>query len=289
MEIILADIEVYSNGEIELNVSVGNNTIWLSQIQLSELFKTSTDNVSLHLKNIYKEKELVENSTVEYFSVVRKEGNRDVIRNIKHYNLDATISLGYRVNSAKATKFRQWATSVLKEYIANGYAVNREKITQQRLLNLESDVDFIKSQIKNDVLEFKEQVFFNGSYFDAHSFIIDLIKSAKNTITLIDNYIDNTTLAMLSNNQDVNITLISHTFSKQLQQDIEKYNKQYNTLRTIANKTYHNRYLIIDKNRVYDIGSSLKDSGHKTSSVVLMSDFCEDDILKRLESDNEEY
>jgi len=277
----MSDAIVYSSGEIELKVSVENDTVWLNQVQLSELFETSIDNVSLHLKNIYKENELNENSTVEYFSVVRKEGKRNVTRNIKHYNLDAIISLGYRVNSKKATKFRQWATSVLKDYITNGYTINRERITQQRLLNLENDVDFIKSQIKDDTLELKGQVFFNGSYFDAHSFVIDLIKNAKTSITLIDGYIDNTTLTMLSNNQDANITLISHTFSKQLKIDMQKYNKQYKPLRAVADKTFHDRYLIIDSIKVYNIGASLKDVGHKTFNINLMSDFCEDDILKR--------
>ncbi|MBU4024512.1 virulence RhuM family protein, partial [bacterium] len=107
----------YNDGEIELAVSVEHETIWLSQSQISELFDTSADNVSLHLKNIYKEQELNENSTTEDFSVVRHEGSRKVKRTIKHYSLDAIISVGYRVSSFKATKFRQWATSVLKEYI----------------------------------------------------------------------------------------------------------------------------------------------------------------------------
>jgi len=124
-------------------------------------------------------------------------------------------------------------------------------------------------------------VFFNGSYFDAHSFIIDLIKSAKISITLIDGYIDNTTLIMLSNNEEANITLISHIFSKQLKLDIEKYNKQYRPLKTISDKTFHDRYLIIDKTKVYSIGASLKDVGHRTFNINLMSDFCEDDILKK--------
>jgi len=191
------------------------------------------------------------------------------------------ISVGYRVNSTKATKFRQWATSVLKDYITNGYTINRERITQQRLLNLESDMVFIKSQIIDDTLELKGKVFFNGSYFDAYSFIIDLIKSAKVSITLIDSYIDNTTLTMLSNNQEISIALITHTFSKQLKQDTEKYKKQYKPLKVFTDKTFHDRYLIIDKTKVYSIGASLKDVGHKTFNINLMSDFCEDDILKR--------
>ena len=277
----MSDVVVYSNGELELNVSVENDTIWLTQKQLAELFEVTTPNINMHIKAMLKEKELEKNSTVQKYLIVQKEGNREVTRNVEHYNIDMIISVGYRVNSTKATKFRQWATSVLKEYITNGYAVNREKVTQQRLLNLENDVELIKSRIKNDTLELKGQVFFNGSYFDSYSFVINLIQSAKKSITLIDNYIDHTTLTMLSHNQDVDITIVSYSISKQLKQDIEKYNRQYRRLKTIANKTYHNRYLMIDKEKVYDIGSSLKDIGHKTSSIVLMSDFCEDDILKK--------
>ena len=148
----------YSDGEIELNISVEKDTIWLSQLQISELFGTSTDNVSLHLKNIYKEKELDENTTTENSSVVRQEGKRKVKRTIKHYNLDAIICIGYRVSSYKATKFRQWATSILKEYISNGYAINSHKITEQRLANLENDMKFVKSNIKNNRSEFSRNV-----------------------------------------------------------------------------------------------------------------------------------
>ena len=277
----MSDVIVYSSGEIELKVSVNDNTIWLTQKQIVELFESSKANISEHITSIYKDEELEKVSTVRKWRIVQKEGNREVKRNIEHYNLDIIISVGYRVNSTKATKFRQWATSVLKDYITNGYTINRERITQQRLLNLESDMVFIKSQIIDDTLELKGRVFFNGSYFDAYSFIIDLIKSAKVSITLIDSYIDNTTLTMLSNNQEISIALITHTFSKQLKQDTEKYKKQYKPLKVFTDKTFHDRYLIIDKTKVYSIGASLKDVGHKTFNINLMSDFCEDDILKR--------
>jgi len=271
----MSDVVVYSSGEIELRVSVKNDTVWLKQNEIATIFKKDRTVITRHINKILQDNEVDEKSNVQKMHFANSD------KPVKLYSLDIVLAVGYRTNSAEAIKFRQWATSVLKEYITNGYAVNREKITQQRLLNLESDIEFIKSQIKNDTLELKEQVFFNGSYFDAHSFIAGLIKSAKKSITLIDNYIDNSTLTMLSNNKQVEITLISHTFSKQLKQDIEKYNKQYKTLKTIPDKTYHNRYLMIDEDRVYDIGSSLKDSGHKTSSIVLLSDFCEDDILNR--------
>ncbi|MEA1956520.1 MAG: RhuM family protein, partial [Campylobacterota bacterium] len=223
----MSNTVVYNSGELELKISVQSDTVWLSQRQIAELFDKDIRTINEHIKAIYKENELYEDSTVRKFRIVQKEGNREVTRDVLHYNLDAIISIGYRVNSKKATKFRQWATSVLKEYITNGYAINKEKITQQRLLNLESDVKDIKSHIKSDTLELKQGVFSDGQIFDAYYFIVDIIKSAKKNITLIDNYLDETTLTMLSKNQNVNITLISHTFSKQLKLDIEKYNKQY--------------------------------------------------------------
>lgn len=169
----MSDIVVYSDGELELKISVNDENIWLNQVQMSELFETSTDNISLHLKNIYKEKELDENSTTEDFSLVRQEGGRSVKRNIKHYNLDAIISVGYRVSSLKATKFRQWATSVLKNYIQNGYAINTHKITEQRLSLLENDMANIKSHIKNNTIEIKHGIFFNGQIFTGNFLLGD--------------------------------------------------------------------------------------------------------------------
>jgi len=143
----------------------------------------------------------------------------------------------------------------------------------------------MSNRLEDQTLHLKQQIFYNGSYFDAHSFIIDLIKSATKTITLIDGYIDNTTLTMLSNNQQANITLVPYILSKQLKLDIAKYNKQYKSVKTIASKTFHDRYLIIDKDKVYSIGASLKDVGDRTFNINLMSDFSEDDILKRINNE----
>ncbi|NLN13895.1 MAG: hypothetical protein GX169_06795 [Arcobacter skirrowii] len=154
----LSNLVVYNDGELELKVSVDSETIWLTQLQMSQLFDTSTDNVGLHLKNIYLEKELDENSTTEFFSVGRKEGNRLVKRELKHYNLDVIICVGYRVSSLRATKFRQWATSVLKNYIQNGYAINGEKITNDRFVSLENDVNILKSQMNKINSKIKENI-----------------------------------------------------------------------------------------------------------------------------------
>lgn len=276
----MSDVVVYNSGEIELKVSIDNETIWLTQKQIAEVFDVNVPAISKHIKNIYKDNELDEFSTVSKMEIVQKEGTREVARIVDHYSLDIILAVGYRTNSAKAIRFRQWTNSVLKDYIINGYAVNKEKITQQRILNLESDIKDIKSHIKNNSLELKQGIFFNGQIFDAHTFILEIIKSAKTSITLIDNYIDSSTLTMLSNNQTATILLISHTVSKQLKLDIEKYNKQYKPLKIVADRIYHDRYIIIDSNKVYSIGASLKDAGNKTFNINLMSDFCEDDIVK---------
>nr|WP_321266938.1 RhuM family protein [uncultured Sulfurimonas sp.] len=274
----MSDVIVYSDGELELNVSVDDDTIWLSQMQISELFDTSTDNISLHIKNIYKEKELDESSTVEDFSVVRQEGNRSVKRNIKHYNLDIIISVGYRVSSLKATKFRQWATSVLKNYVQNGYAINTHKLTQQRLSSLEDDLANIKLHIKKNTLEIKQGLFYDGQIFDAYAFISNLVKSAKTSIVLIDNYIDDSTLTLFSKNSSIKFTIYTQSIPKQLQLDIKKYNKQYNNLATKTTKKFHDRFLIID-DEVFHFGASLKDLGNKIFAVNKMG-ISKDDIMK---------
>ncbi|MDX9757128.1 MAG: RhuM family protein [Sulfurimonas sp.] len=276
----MSDVVVYNDGELELKISINEENIWLNQVQIAELFETSTDNISLHLKNIYKEKELAENSTVEDFSVVRQEGGRSVKRNIKHYNLDAIISVGYRVSSLKATKFRQWATSVLKNYIQNGYAINTHKITEQRLNILENDIEIIKSHIKNNTIEVKHGIFFNGQIFDAYVLLSDLIKSAKVSVILIDNYIDESILTLLSKNQNLQFTLYTQNTSKKLQLDIEKYNKQYRNLEVKITKNFHDRFLICDET-VYHFGASFKDLGNKVFAVNKMS-MSVNDLLKNI-------
>ena len=281
----LSNLVVYNDGELELKVSVDSETIWLTQLQMSQLFDTSTDNVGLHLKNIYLEKELDENSTTEFFSVVRKEGNRLVKRELKHYNLDVIICVGYRVSSLRATKFRQLATSVLKNYIQNGYAINNHKITEQRLFALENDMQFIKSKIKNNSLEFNQNIFFDGQIYDAYSFVNDLLKLAKSEIVLIDNYIDDTVFTLFSKYPNINFTIYTSTISKQLKLDFEKYSKQYKNISLKTFKSSHDRFLIIDKKEIYHLGASLKDLGKKwfAFSKMSLNSLNLDDILNKLE------
>lgn len=279
----ISDKIIYNDGEIEVNVSVEEDTIWLTQKQLAELFDVTKQNISLHIIGIYQEKELDKDSTIKKYLTVQKEGNREVSRSIDHYNLDMIISVGYRVNSNKATKFRKWATSILKQYITNGYTINSDKITHQRFKELEKEVTTLKkivsnisSSSKDNKLELQEGIFYNGQIYEAYTFISDLIKSAKESIVLIDNYIDDTVLTLLSKNQNISIVIYTNNISKQLNLDINKYNQQYNNLEIKISKDYHDRFIIIDDIEVYHIGASLKDLGKKIFAFSKM----DRDLLK---------
>jgi prophage antirepressor-like protein len=274
----MKNIIVYNEGELEINVSVENETIWLSAENIAMLFNVNRPAIVKHIGNIYKDDELSENSTCSILEQVAKDGKK---RKINFYNLDMIISIGYRVNSKKATKFRQWATSILKNYIQNGYVINEHKINELRLSSLENDVANIKSHIKNSSLELKQGIFFNNEIFDAYVFISDLIKSATESIILIDNYIDESILTLFSKNQNIKIQIFTSTISKQLQLDINKYNQQYSNLEVKITKNFHDRFMILDIIDVYHIGASLKDLGNKIFAFSKISIDCKD-ILKRL-------
>ena len=260
------ELVIYQNGEIELGISIKEETIWLTQKQIVELFDSSKANISEHIKAIFDSHELDRGSTVRKFRTVQKEGNREVARDLEHYNLDVIISVGYRVNSIKATKFRQWATSVLKQYITNGYAINSKKITHQRFKELEGDVALLKSKVnllEDKTLKPSQGIFFDGQMFDAYEFVSGLVKNAKREIVLIDNYIDESVLTLFSKNQAVDVTIYTKIITKQLKLDLEKYNSQYNNIEIKKFDNSHDRFLIIDENEVYHIGASLKDLGKK--------------------------
>ena len=266
----ISNIIVYNDGELELKVSIENETIWLTQKQLGELFNVESHNITYHIKNIYKQKELLQNPTTRKIRVVQKEGNREVERDVDHYNLDMIISIGYRVNSITATKFRQWATSILKNYIQNGYVINADKITNQRFKELENDVTLLKSKVENisnslenKTLKTKQGIFYDGQIFDAYVFVNDLLKLAIYEIVLIDNYIDETVFTLFSKYPNIKIKIYTQNISKQLKLDFEKYQKQYKNIELKVFTNSHDRFLIIDKKEVYHLGASLKDLGKK--------------------------
>lgn len=265
-----SNIIIYNDGELELDVSMSEETIWLTQKQLGELFGVTKQNVSLHINRIFKDKELDKDSTVKFFLTVQKEGNRSVERNLEHYNLDMIISIGYKVNSITATKFRKWATTILRNYIQNGYVINSEKITNERFVLLESEVFVLKAQmkeiqslIKDENIKPKQGIFFDGQIYDAYVFVNDLLKSAKSEVLLIDNYIDDTIFTLFSKYQNLKFKVYTQTISKQLKLDYQKYQAQYTNIELKEFKNAHDRFLIIDTTNIYHIGASLKDLGKK--------------------------
>jgi len=249
---------------IEVRIDDENETIWLTQKQMGVLFEKDSDTIGLHLKNIYTEEELDENSTTEFFSVVQKEGKRNVTRKLRFYNLDAILSVGYRVNSKRGTKFRQWATQRLKDYLLKGYAINnRINRLEDNLDSLSKKVNQIDLQVNTHLIP-TQGVFFDGQIFDAYELASRIIRSATKSIVLIDNYIDESTLTHLAKkNKGVKVHLLTKQVSKQLQLDIQKANAQYGSFEVKAFTHSHDRFLIIDGIEVYHLGASLKDLGRK--------------------------
>lgn len=256
------EIVVYHPDEtIRVEVRVGNETVWLSQSQMAELFGCSADNVGLHLKNVYASGELSKEATAEEFSAVRREGARMVNRRVTCYNLDAIISVGYRVNSLQGVRFRQWATGILREYLLRGYAVN------DRIDRLERKVARHDEQIGmlvRTALPPAEGIFFRGQLWDACSLVERLVGRAKTSILLIDNWVGPGTLDMLAKKRTgVSVEIATSSHGKLAVSDIAKFNAQYPTLSIRISPDFHDRFLILDDKELFHIGASLKNLGKK--------------------------
>ena len=263
----ISNIIVYNDGELELKVSVEQESVWLNRNQIAELFGRDVKTIGKHINNIFIEGELVRFSVVANFATTASDGKT---YDVEYYNLDVIISIGYRVKSQKGVRFRQWATPVLKNYIQNGYVINGDKITNQRFKELENEVINLKLKVENisnsledKTLKPKQGIFYDGQIFDAYVFINDLLKLATNEIILIDNYIDETVFTLFSKYPNIKIKIYTANITKQLKLDFEKYSKQYKNIELQEFKNSHDRFLIIDKKEVYHIGASLKDLGKK--------------------------
>ena len=266
------EIIVYQPDEVvNLEVRVENESVWLTLNQIAMLFDRDKSVISRHINNIFKEKELSTASTVAKNATVQIENGRSIVRQLDYYNLDVIISVGYRVKSQRGTQFRIWANQVLKEYLLKGYAIN------SRLTQLEQRVDMTLMEHEQRISDNEKQigffvrtslppvegVFCDGQIFDAYVFASDLIKSAKAKLVLIDNYLDDSVLLLLSKRKKgVSATIFTKGISQILQQDIDKHNQQYEPIEIKTLTNVHDRFLIID-DVVYHIGASLKDLGKK--------------------------
>jgi prophage antirepressor-like protein len=261
---IKSNIVIYNDGELELDISVKENTIWLTQTQLCDIFEKDQSVISRHIHNIFKDNEVDEKSNMQKMHIANSD------KPVSFYSLDIVLAVGYRANSSKAIKFRQWATTVLKGYIQNGYAINSEKITNERFVSLEKEVVLLKSKVESisnsledNSLKPNKGIFFDGQTYDAYVFINDLLKSAKSEVVLIDNYIDDTVFTLFSKYPELNIKIYTQSISKQLNLDYQKYKAQYQNIELKEFKNAHDRFLIIDSTEMYHIGASLKDLGKK--------------------------
>ena len=242
----------------KLEVRIEEDTVWLSQAQMVVLFDSTKQNISLHIKNIFYENELIRSSVVKDYLTTASDGKS---YKISFYNLDVIISVGYRVKSKRGTQFRIWANLILREYLLKGYAINHriDKI-EKKLFEHDQKFDLL---IRTN-LPPHEGIFYDGQVFDAHIFVSSLITSASESIVLIDNYVDQTVLSLLSKrNANVDATIYSASFSKQFNLDLKQFTAQYPAIGVKTFTKSHDRFLIIDNAEIYHIGASLKDLGKK--------------------------
>lgn len=282
------EIILYQPDEtMKLDVRVQQETVWLTQQQIAQLFGVKQPAISKHLKNIFESGELDENSVHSILEYTAADGKS---YQTKFYNLDAILSVGYRVNSRNATLFRQWANKVLKEYLLRGYSVN------QRLMLMEDRIDRRLSEHDHQLLQLTEKVdffvrsslqptesiFFDGQIFDAYAFVADLIRKAKHRIVVIDSYIDDSVLVQLSKrNPAVTVDIYDGRISQQLRQDVDRHNRQYPGVTLHAYNKAHDRFLIIDE-EVYHIGHSLKDLGKKLFAFSKMDVITGTELISQL-------
>ena len=257
------------NEEVRLEVRLENETVWLTQAQIAQLFGTGRQAITKHLKNIFASQELDEDSVCSILELTAADGKN---YKTKVYNLDVILSVGYRVNSKNATLFRRWSNQVLKEYLLRGYSIN------QRLNDMEQRMDnkLIQHELRLNRLDEKmnffvrtslppvEGVFFEGQIFDAYKLAADLVRSAKESLILIDNYVDESVLTLFTKRQEgVKALIYTQRITSQFRLDLERHNAQYLPIEVKEIRNVHDRFLILDQTEVYHIGASLKDLGKK--------------------------
>lgn len=263
---------------IEIRLDEERETFWLSLQGISDLFERDKSVISRHLKNIFKDKELERKSVVAFFATTAKDGKT---YQVEHFNLDAILSVGYRVNSKRGTQFRIWANNILKEYLIKGYAINnRVHRLENKIDHLERGLNSISLQLKTKELP-SQGIFFDGQIFDAYVFITSIIKEAKQQIILVDNYINETVLVLLSKrNENVKATIYTKSISPQLRLDLEKHNSQYPEIKIEILAEAHDRFLLLDEKELYHIGASLKDLGKKWFAFSRMNSMVPDVLSK---------
>lgn len=266
--------------ELEVNVSPEEETVWLTKDQIAVLFDRDRTVISKHINKIYKDGELDINRTRAKNAQVQKEGSRSVTRTIELFNLDVVLSVGYRTSGKKAVAFRKWANSVLKEYLLKGYALNegRTLVTKENYLGLVCRVDSLEGRMtkieqKEKHLFVEDQLVLDGEMFDALIVITRIIETAKESIIVIDPYVDIRTLNALKNkNKDVSLEIVTSQRANLSEVDIEIFTIKYGGFNIHVDNRFHDRYLIIDNELFYHIGGSVNYFGKRVSQITLIED-----------------
>lgn len=280
------EIIVYQpeGGEFHIEVRVEQDTVWLTQAQMAELFGTDRTSITRHIKNIYQTKELEEYSTCAKIAQVRIEGGRKISRSIPFYNLDMIISVGYRVNSICGTQFRRWANKILKEHMLKGFSVNQRLISHEnklenldsRMINLEKQVDFfVKAKLppKEGMLQAK-------AYWSGYEFAVQLVRSAQKEIIIIDPFADDTVLSlMFKRPPGVNAIIYSARINQTMKAECDRLNRQLPHVDLQNMREVHDRFIIID-DTIYHIGASIKDLGNSLTAFSVLQFITKDDLLK---------
>lgn len=280
---------IYNNGNVCLDVKISplEDTVWLTQNQIADLFETSRQNVGFHIKNIIEEGELsvgknylptAQDDTICKELIHTSSDGKNYI--VNYYNLDMILAIGYRVKGDRAIQFRKWASSVLKQYLIKGYAIDKERsvVTYQNFIKLEEEVEDMKVEIKNIkekmfIEPVKERLFFNGEFFDAYEFICSLVGSANKRVTIIDPYFDLRALSILEKTKPDVQRLVYCTFPSSInKRDKKEFRKQYGYLDFFVLKGFHDRFIILDESICYSIGTSLNSVGRNTFAVNKIED-----------------
>jgi hypothetical protein len=281
-----------SNGiNLDVRVSPNEDTVWLSQAEIAILFDVDRSRVSRHISRIYTDGELDKKSTYAESAQVQVEGGRKISRNIPIYNLDVIIAVGYRINGRRGTLFRKWASSVLKEYLIKGYSINEQRVlvTDDNYVHLVHKVDSIDDRLSKIEKESSranpsERIFFEGEFYDAVSFLEDIIRKADKSIVLVDPYCDKKALDILrSRKADVAVEIFRSPKARLSQNEIDAFNMQYGGLSCNTRDSFHDRFLILDGVLAYHIGASLNYAGKKAFEVSRINDgSVVDGIMKEL-------
>jgi hypothetical protein len=304
------EIVIYQpEGEIRLEVRVENETVWLTQLQMAELFNATKQNVSQHIANIFKEGELTQDRTVKEYLTVQKEGKRSVTRKVLWYNLDVIISVGYRVKSIQGTRFRQWANQILKDFMLKGYAINQRKIItdlqiadrlheHQQLINKQNvEIADFKDKTEKRLSEVEQHIDFfikatqtpsggiltTGTRFDGLVLISDLVKTAKHSVVFIDPFATIEVLKFAAARATgVTAIIYSPRITPEFKEAARLHNIQNPGLELKTMRTIHDRFLLVD-DTVYHFGASFKDIGNEMTVFSVLDFVTPQEVIKKVE------